>query len=273
MIGELEMYAFTAAVMALVAVPFAVLVARLPAERRRYYLPVVVLPLVNVATFGVMSQGVLLFEGPDGSTIPLARLVAYAVIYPTTTVYIGLAGGVSRSGVAKMAGLVLVVVVGVGVNWAVPDPFGSLGGLAMIAGLTVLAYLLLGPYARVAAGRSGERTLLFGKLRNLLLLLWASYVAVGLTSRQALGLLDTFAGVFMGNYIDLLGVVGFGIIVLGSRAGVEEAVDAEGGLLERDPAGDDGEPAAAGTPTDDEPADGWTVGEDETVVDGSPAGE
>ncbi len=224
MIPEQDLYGLMAAGMAVVTVAFAVAVARVPPERRRYYLPVVVVPAVATVAFGSMSRGVLLVERADGRLIPLGRLLAYLVIYPITMGYIGWAAGLDRRGTGILAAGIATVVAGVGFNWVLPA-YSSFGSLVVFGALVGVGYLLLGPYDRIARDRPGECTLLYAKLRNLLLTLWVLYVFLAMTSRQGLGLLDAFAGVVFANYLDLLAVVGFGAIVLRARQATTFLVD------------------------------------------------
>lgn len=234
-ISEQGLYAINAAAMALVTVAFAVSVSRRPPERRKYFVPLVVVPAVATATFGSMSQGVLLIERADGRTIPLGRLLTYLVIYPITTGYIGWTAGLGRRGIGILSGCIATVVAGVGFSWLVPA-YSSVGSLVTFGTLLVLGYLLLGPYDRAARTRPGECTLLFGKLRNLLLTLWVLYVLLAMVSRQGLGLLDPFGGVVFGNYLDLLAVVGFGAIVLRAREATAILVDEAAGHADEESA-------------------------------------
>lgn len=239
MIPEQQMYIIAAVVMAFVALAFAFLVLRITRERRVYYVPVPMLAAVMGLAYLLMSQGILELQGPEGEAVVLPRLLGYAVVYTTLMVYIGAIGGLSRHEIAILAGLNLAVIGCVSVSWLVPPPLGTAGSVVMVGLLAVTAYLLLFPYARIAAEREGERTLLYGKLRNLVLLLWGLLVVIGLISTQGLGLLDRFAGIFVATYIDLLSVLGFGLILLRSRDAVDLLIEQDEQLVptEADSAG------------------------------------
>lgn len=215
MIPEQDLYAIMAVVMAAVALAFWIAVSRHPTTSSRYFLPVVAVPAVAAVSFGSMAHGILLVERQDGHVVPVARLLMYAVVYPITAGYIGWAAGLRWRGIGALSGGILLVIAGVGVNWLAPA-YSGLGSMLVVVSLLAIAYLLLGPYNRRSRARPGELRLLFVKLRDLLLLLWALYVCLSLVTRQGFGLLDTFSGVFLGNYFDFLAIVGFGLILLRS---------------------------------------------------------
>lgn len=245
-----EQYMVFAVLMAVVAIGFIIAVVRLPSSRRRYYLPIMVLPAVTAIALAMVSQNILVPTGPDGDPVPLPRMVAYGVLFPTIMIYIGLAGGVSRKEIATLVGLILMVVGGLVFSWLVPEPVGPLGVIVMLVSLVATAYLLLGPYARIAAEQSGTRNLLYGKLRNLVLLLWVMLVATGLAAPQTLGLLERLMSSFMGNYIDMLAVLGFGLIVLRSQEAMNEIFQ-EKGLLDESETASESEPLPDGPSTTD----------------------
>jgi len=97
--------------------------------------------------------------------------------------------------------------------------------------LALLFWLLFRPYSRAAESVSGPRKLAFGKLRNLMTLLLLMYLIVSLTSRQGLGLIGTFSGVYIGGYMDVLGHVGFAGILLRSEAAVRDLATQRSSLV------------------------------------------
>lgn len=220
-----EVHLVFAVVMAIITVGFAGILLRLPAGHRRYHVLLVVLPAVTAVGLWLVSQNILIAIGPNGEVVPLPRMFMYAVFYPTLMAYIGLAGGIHRRGIATIIVLILLVIGGVTFSWLVPEPIGPLGVIVMLLSLGATAYLLFGPYARIAAEQTGERTLLYGKLRNLLFLLWTMMVIGGLAAPQSLGLLDIFVSTLFGSYIDLVAICGFGLIVLRARETVERMFD------------------------------------------------
>ncbi|PSP78051.1 hypothetical protein BRC81_08310 [Halobacteriales archaeon QS_1_68_20] len=247
MMSEQAMYVVVAAVMAIVTLQFVVPVMNVSERKRKYYLPVVGIPAMMAVGFGLMSQGLLLPEF-GGTTMPAARLVVYEIMFPLMAVYIGLAGGLGRRRTAIVAGSMFLVVFGVVLNWA-PDPLTSVGNLLTLVALLVAAYLLLGPYDKVAREQSGELKLLYGKLRNLVLLMWVLYIIVGMSTRSGLGLLDVFSGIFIASYLDLVTTVTFGAIIVRADEAMTQLVDEHSGEPPEEPPGEQPEqtePAIAG---------------------------
>lgn len=228
-----EAYAAFAIVMGIVTLGFAAVIATIDASRRRRYLPFAVIPAVMAFAFWMTSQNMLVVQGAEGDTVPVARNFAYAAVYMPAVIYAGLAGGLSRRRTTTLAILIFLAISGITASWLVPAPFGALGILLTLASLIVLAYLMLGPYAELAAEQSGERTLLYGKLRNLVLLLWAMIIFSGLSAPQSLGLLDRPLALSMGLYIDLLATTFFGVIVIRARDAMDEVFEG-GGPFEDD---------------------------------------
>jgi len=72
--------------------------------------------------------------------------------------------------------------------------------------------------------------------RNLLLLLWVFYLIMGFVSRQGLGLLDAFGGIFVVSYLDILARIGFGVLVLRATDATDQVIES----LRSSDAGDDG---------------------------------
>ncbi len=233
MMSEQAMYLVLAAIMAVVTLGFSVPVTRVAEEKRKYYLPVVAIPAMMAAGFGLMSQGILL-PVIGGTTMPAARLAVYEIMFPLMAVYIGLAGGLGRRRTAVVAVSMFLVVLGVVLNWA-PAPLTSLGNLLTLFALLGVAYLLLGPYERLAREQSGELKLLYGKLRNLVLLMWVLYVVVGMSTRSGLGLLDVFSGIFMASYLDLVSTVTFGAILVGADDAMAQIVEGRSGEPPEEP--------------------------------------
>ncbi|SEH17471.1 Bacteriorhodopsin [Natronorubrum sediminis] len=229
MIPELEMYRIGAAITALATVAFLVWVARKPAGLRRYYLPVpIICGTLSLAYLG-MSLELLRFTTPDGEPVALTRYVEYYVATPIMVVLAGMIAGASRRQLVTLVVLVFawisVTIVGV---FQTPPEALVLNGLTVVV-LGVLIYTLVWPITARSGQTSGERVLLFGKLRNLLLLLWVGYLVIGVISRQGIGLLDAFGGIFVGAYLDIATRIGFGILVLRATDAMVDLRDARTG--------------------------------------------
>lgn len=217
---------------------------------RQYMLVAPYVAGMLVIGYFAMANQALLWQSPNGEPVPASRFIMYLFSYTVVITSIAvLADASSRLAIAGALG-VSGFTLGTLLNWLAPVPFDSVGKLVVITSLAATLYLLFRPYTQSAASVSGARRLLFGKLRNLMALLMLMYFLVGLTSRQGLGLLDTFTGIYAGAYIDLLGHLGFGGIILRSPTAIEELAAAHPTALAyfRD---DGAEPPSSDVPTGD----------------------
>lgn len=225
MMTDHEFYAVISIVMAIITLPIAAIVASMSGDERRYYVPVVVVPAIPAIAFGLMSQGILLYETDGESSIALARMLGYTIIFPTMAGYIGVVGGLDRRKIWTLAGCMFLVVVGITLRWVPNEAVAAGAPLLTIVALIAAAYLLLGPYNRETADQTGERRLLFGKLRNLLLIMWLFYVLGSLFIDSGMGFMDRFTSVFFANYLDVVAVTMFSAIILRSRDAVRQVAD------------------------------------------------
>lgn len=214
MIPELTMYRIGFYVMAITTVAFLAWISRKPAGTRRYYLPIpIICGTLSLAYFG-MSIELLRLTTPDGQPVPLSRYADYFVTAPLMILVAGLVAGATRR---QLAALVLLVVGWISATLAgffLTEPASLAANVLTFGLLGLIVYALLWPITKRSGTTSGERVLLYGKLRNLLLLLWVSYLVLGLITRQGLGLLDAFGGIFVGAYLDIATRIGFGLLVL-----------------------------------------------------------
>lgn len=231
MMTDQELYGLTAIVMAVATLVFIAAIMRKPEEKRPYYLPILVVPTVYVTAFALMSQGILLIPQP-GPQPPaaIARNVGYVVIWPTMAGFIAMVGALEQREIATVVVAMALVPFGVLSRWIPVAAIAALGSLFLFAGLFVLAYLLLGRYNGKTAG---NRHLLFAKLRNLLLLLWVLYVVGALfVDSGPISTMDRFTSIFLANYLDLMAVTFFGLIVLRSDDAMDQVVAGENPALE-----------------------------------------
>lgn len=226
LMNDAQLYAINAIVLAIISVVFAVGIYRRPEEDRRKYLPIVVVSLASCISYLMMSKGILLFRQPgDTPPINLARMIGYWIAWPTMAGYIGWVGGLNRRNIVVLSTVMFMVPTGIALRWAPISALTALGPLFVIGGVVGMWYLLLRPYNRRSLEQTGDRRLLYAKLRNLLLLVWFLVFLGVMSVDSALGFMDRFASVFIANYNDLLAVLVFGSIVLRS----EDAVSQLGG--------------------------------------------
>lgn len=244
LIGEAELYQYTVVVMAVAAVGFLGWTTRLPNRRQRYGLVAAYLSIVACLSYLGMSIGLLRFESLGGQPVPATRFVGYLFSITVILVLIVMVAGGSR---LLFAGVLLsfaAMLGGTVTSWFLAEPISLGASLASLLSFPLVSYILLRPGARAAATTTDERKLLYGKLRNLVLLAWGSYLVVGIISRQNLGLLDAFTGVFIGTYIDVVLHIGVAAILLRHGAAIDQLV---GGASPGDdsPGGSDATPDGA----------------------------
>ncbi|MDF9747199.1 bacteriorhodopsin [Natrinema salsiterrestre] len=225
MIPELRMYRITFYVMAAATVGFLAWVARFPKGKRRYYLPLPILcGILSLAYFG-MSVGFSELTTPTGQPVQTSRYVDYFISGPMMVTIAGIVAGASRR---QLVGLNVVMISWTGSIFAgyfLTEPAVYAANIANFVLLGVLAYLLIWPITSRSGEQSGERVLLYGKLRNLLLILFGAYLVLGLLSRQGFGLLDAFTGIFTGSYLDALTRVGFCTLVLRATDATDQIIE------------------------------------------------
>ncbi|WP_226004646.1 bacteriorhodopsin [Natrinema salinisoli] len=225
MIPELQMYRITFYVMAAATVGFLAWVARFPKGKRRYYLPLpIICGILALAYFG-MSTGDYQLMTPTGQPVQTSRYLDYFISGPMMVTIAGIVAGASRR---QLVGLNVVMVGWTSATLAtyfLQPPFTLLAVIANFGLFGVLAYVLVWPITRSSGEQGGERVLLYGKLRNLLLILFSAYLVVGLLSRQGFGLLDAFSGIFVGSYLDALTRIGFCTLVLRATDATDQIIE------------------------------------------------
>ncbi|WP_246984509.1 bacteriorhodopsin [Halorientalis marina] len=222
LIGELAFYGLVGAVAAVAFVGSALWTRRHTGARLRYTL---VAPYVTGALalgYVGMSGEVLTLVAANGRPVPVSRFLVYLLTYTVVVGYVGLLADADRRTTLLGCGCIVGFVLATMLNWLFPAPVGTVGKAVTLVSIVGLLWILFRPLTRAAADVSGPRRLAFGKLRNLMALLILGYLVVGLTSRQGLGLLDAFTGVYVGGYLDVMGHLGFAAIVLRSADAMEE---------------------------------------------------
>jgi sensory rhodopsin len=221
-VPESTFYLLVSTVALVATVGFVARLRQFSGTTRQYLLLAPFVSGMLMVGYFAMANQLLVLHSPGGEPVPVSRFTMYLFTYPLVVASVGVLADASRR--LTVAGMIALVgfVSGTLVNWLAPVPFDSGGKLMVLASIASALYLLFVPYTRSAQSVTGARRLLFGKLRNLMALLMLMYLVVGLTSRQGLGLLGTFTGVYVGGYLDLLGHIGFGGILLRAPTAVRE---------------------------------------------------
>lgn len=251
MIPAETLYRITFYAMAVVTGFFLLWVSRFPEGKRRYYLPIPLMcGILSLAYFGMSTQQFFVTT-PTGQPVQVSRYIEYYTVGPMmVTITCMVAGATRRQLIATNAVMVSWTSASVA-GYLLTEPAVYVANIANFALLGLLAYILIWPITRQSGKQGGERVLLYGKLRNLLLLLFGGYLVIGLLSRQGFGLLDAFSGIFLGSYIDALTRIGFGVLVLRATDATDQLI-AE---IESDDAGDGGSGGVTLEKVDKSPVD------------------
>ena len=160
-----------------------------------------------------------------GETHPIywARYADWLFTTPLLLIDLALVVGASRNTIATLVGLD-VAMIGTGVLAALtgsnaPGNFDPLTARIVWWGvstafLVVLLYFLVGQVSQIASRRSGAASSLFGRLRNILLVLWSVYPILWIVGTEGLGLVPLFVETAGFMILDLSAKVGFGYILL-----------------------------------------------------------
>ena len=225
MIAELEMYRLGFYVTAVATLAFLGWVATKPAGTRRYYLPApIVCGTLSLAYLG-MSIELLRVTMPNGQPLPMSRYVDYFIATAIMSFVAGKIAGATRR---QLAALVSLAIGWVGISlgrYFLPAELELVANALTFVVLGALVYVLIGPVTASSGETSGERVLLYGKIRNLLILLWVAYLVIGIISRQGVGLLDAFGGIFAGAYLDIATRIGFGLLLLRGSDAMANLID------------------------------------------------
>lgn len=243
MIPELQLYQLTAAALGVVTLGILVATMRLPARHRQYGLACVLITGSMGAAYVLMSFEILTIQNVAGEWLPVARFGGYMIAFSAMIAFLTRIAGVGYRWTALLVVLLFGVIAGTVLSWYFDEP-ASFGGVALtVTSLSLLSVVLLRSIPAKAVDISDERRLLYGKLRNLSLLIWWLYIVIGLITRQNLGLLDAFVGIFLGAYADVVIVVGFVGILLRSEDALDHLWAAETG----------GEPDGSGRDDESDP--------------------
>ncbi|MFD1585966.1 bacteriorhodopsin [Halorientalis brevis] len=230
-VGELTFYALIGTLATVATVITAVGVRKFSGRKRRIALVAPYTTAMLALGYFGMANEVLRLHSASGRPVPLSRFVVYFFSYTVIIAYVGMMADAERRHILVGVGLLSTFSLGALINWMTAPPVESVGKLLFLGSLLGILWLLFRPYTRAAQAVSGPRRLAFGKLRNLMALLLIMYLVVGLTSRQGMGLLGTFTGVYMGAYMDVFGQLGFAGILLRSDTAIEHLANERSSLL------------------------------------------
>lgn len=230
-VGELTFYGLIGALATVATIVYGFWVRQFSGPKRKVMLAAPYATAMLALGYFGMAAEVLRLHSASGRPVPVSRFLVYLFSYTVVIAYVGLMANAERRHVLMGIGLLSTFTIGALINWMTAPPIESVGKLVFLGSLIGLMWLLFRPYTRASQSVSGPRKLAFGKLRNLMALLLMMYLIVGLTSRQGLGLLGTFTGVYMGAYMDVLGHLGFAGILLRADTAVDHLAAEHSSLL------------------------------------------
>ncbi|WP_254521537.1 bacteriorhodopsin [Natrinema caseinilyticum] len=232
--------------MAVAAGFFLVWISRLPQEKRRYYLIIPIICGITSLAYFSMSTQQFFVTNPTGQPVQVGRYIEYFTVGPMMVTITCMVAGASRRQLIATNAVMVSWTSATVAGYFLTEPAVYAANIANFALLGLLAYILVWPITRQSGKQGGERVLLYGKLRNLLLILFGGYLVLGLLSRQGFGLLDAFSGIFLGIYLDALTRIGFGVLVFRATDATDQLIAEIGS----DDAGDGGVTLEKGDPAD-----------------------
>ena len=222
---ERTLYAAVAIVGGLLTAVFVAWARRFDGATRRHAMLAPAITASLTVSYVGMAIGALLLRGPHGAPVYLTRFLDYGFVYALMVAYTGqLADADRRSVLSGILGLWAFSFGAMARHLASP-PLDSLASLLVLGGFVYSLWLLLRTYTRAAASVAGDRRLLFGKLRNVQVIMLLTYLLVALTTRQALGLLGAFTGIYVSAYLDLFSHVALAGLLLRSEPAIRSTVE------------------------------------------------
>ncbi|ELY93067.1 rhodopsin [Natrialba chahannaoensis JCM 10990] len=233
MIEHTTTFVLTSTILAVMTAIFLLWTRRLEVESRACGYAVVVACGAMSAAYLLMAAGVLPVS-TTGRDESLVRFLGYSVAWGAVCYVIETVSGAERRyTLTTFGGILLSLWATVG-SWILAGAAGTVASLAIIAGVGVMVATLYGPLAREAQTVSSERTLLYGRLKNLTVLVFVGLLATGMLSAQNLGFTDAFVGQTLATYLDFVWLAGFGGLVLRSTDALSDAEDDRAATTETD---------------------------------------
>lgn len=227
LISATAIYFGTATVLGVGGAIFGLAALRESGSTRRMFLVGAVPALAMAVAYVFMGmEWVTVTTG--GREQSIARFVGYSVVLGAVGFVIRELLGLSRTRFLTTTVVLLLTPWFALASW-LPD-----GGVveSVLTLCTILAYLagaslLFGPISRLAREVSGQRRLLYAKLRNLFVLCWGTLILQSALSEQALGLTNLFVGQLGASYTDIIFTIGIAGLVVSGKAvyGAQATVD------------------------------------------------
>jgi bacteriorhodopsin len=226
--------------MAFGTIAFIVMSRGAEGHRRRFYTVTTLVAAIATASYLLMflGFGVAEVRVPDGFVLRIywMRYVDWLLTTPLLLLDLALLAGADRGTVYRLVGLdVGMVLVGAA---AAVAPLGRTPRLALwsVSSLLFVAllYVLANRLSERAAWQTDEVASLFGRLRNLVVVLWTAYPIVWIVGTEStIGLIPLGAETAAFAVLDLASKVGFGFVLLRSRSVLDRvSADATGAVAD-----------------------------------------
>jgi bacteriorhodopsin len=196
-------------------------------RQKEFYIITILIPGIAAASYLSMFFGFGLTEVTltTGETLDIywARYADWLFTTPLLLLDIALLAGADWRDIGALIGLdAFMIVTGLGATlMKIPVAryaFWTISTIAMI----ILLYFLVVTVGAAARETSEEAQSTFRVLRNLIVIAWSVYPVAWLVGTEGLGLVGLFGETLIFMILDVLAKVGFGIVLLRSRAVIGE---------------------------------------------------
>ncbi|MFB6118052.1 bacteriorhodopsin [Halosegnis sp.] len=192
-------------------------------EEKEYYIITILIPGIAAASYLSMFFGFGLTEVElvTGRVVDVywARYADWLFTTPLLLLDIGLLAGASRQDIGALIGLdAFMIVTGLAATlMKIPIARFAFWTMSTIAMIFIL-YYLVAVLGEAVAGADEDTRSTFTALRNVTLVSWAVYPVAWLVGTEGLALVGLFGETLIFMILDLFAKVGFGFILLRSRA-------------------------------------------------------
>jgi bacteriorhodopsin len=192
-------------------------------EEEEFYVITILIAGIAAASYLSMFFGFGLTEVElvDGTVLDIywARYADWLFTTPLLLLDIGLLAGASRRDLATLVTIdAFMIVTGLAATlMKIPVARYAFWTISTIAMLFVLYYLVV-TVGEAAADADEDTQSTFNVLRNIILVAWAIYPVAWLVGTEGLGLVGLYGETLLFMILDLFAKIGFGFILLRSRA-------------------------------------------------------
>jgi bacteriorhodopsin len=192
-------------------------------RQKEYYIITILIPGIAAASYLSMFFGFGLTEVEllNGRVVDVywARYADWLFTTPLLLLDIGLLAGATREDLGALIGLdAFMIVTGLVATLSkvvvARYAFWTMSTIAML----FILYYLVSVLGEASAGTSEEAQATFTTLRNIILVSWSLYPVAWLVGTEGLNLLGLYGETLIFMILDLFAKVGFGFVLIKSRA-------------------------------------------------------